>query len=209
MEELINADWSWQEALERYEEELADSGCHAPTTIRVRINLLNKVALFAKKRGVNTPGETTKKLLQEYFKSRSLANSTRVTQKRFLAHFYEFLEENYVVIDNYANLLPTPKIYKKERIILDTNEVRRMYEDASRGKNSAVMLRDLVILDLLLNPAIRISELVALRIQDVFFEDRQILVTRKGGDQQQQKNIRVRYEGLESAGLRKSLKNIC
>jgi site-specific recombinase XerD len=184
MNELINSDWTWEEALSNYKDEIDESGRHANSTIRMRFNLLNKVVEYAKKRGVERPSQSSKTLLQEYFKSRSLASSTKVTQKRFLAHFYEFLEENYVVIDNYANLLPTPKVYKKERIIPNKDEIQNIYNDVFTKKNPAILTRDLVIIDLLINPAIRISELVALRIQDVFFEEKQILVTRKGGHQQ-------------------------
>ena len=194
MDDLINRHWTWKEALEKYREELHDSGRHAESTIKMRINLLEKVASFALKRGVKTPSESSKTFLQEYFKSRTLANSTRVTQKRYLAHFYEFLEEHYVVIDNIANLLPTPKIYKKERIIPSNDEIRSVYSSVFEKKNPAIISRDLVILDLLLNPAIRVSELVALRVQDVFFEDRLILVTRKGGHQQM---LPVKDETLE------------
>lgn len=184
MDDLINRHWSWEESLERYQAELRDSGRHAESTIRVRVNLLKKVIAFAKKRGVQLPTMTSKILLQEYFKSRSLANSTRVTQKRYLAHFYDFLEEHYVVLENMASLLPTPKIHKKERIIPNRDELRDIYRSVFDKRNPAIISRDLVILDLLINPAIRVSELVSLRIQDVFFEDKQILVTRKGGHQQ-------------------------
>ena len=184
MNELINSDWSWETAMDKYEETLSDSGRHAQTTIRIRLNLLEKVAAFAKKHGADTPNLSSKKLLQEYFKSRKLTNSTKVTQKRYLTHFYEFLEENFVVIDNYANLLPTPKIYRKERIIPGKEELLKVYAEVFKKKNPAILTRDLVILDLLINPGIRVSELVALRIQDIFFEDKQILVTRKGGHQQ-------------------------
>lgn len=194
MNELTNKDWSWKDALDNYKEDLVSSGRHAHSTIRIRLNLLNKLAAFAKKKGVERPGDSSKKLLQEYFKTRKLANSTKVTQKRYLVHFYEFLEENYVIIDNYANLLPTPKVYKKERIIPTKGEIREIYSSILEKKNPAILTRDLAILDLLLNPAIRVSELVSLRIQDVFFEERQILVTRKGGHQQL---LPVKEETLE------------
>lgn len=195
MDELINSHWTWKEAIERYQDELTDSGRHAVSTIGMRLNLLEKVASFACKRGVEKPSGSSKTLLQEYFKSRTLVNSTKVTQKRYIAHFYEFLEANYVVIDNYANLLPTPKLYKKERIIPNTAEIRSIYNSVFENKNPAIIARDLVILDLLINPAIRVSELVALRIQDIFFTEKQILITRKGGHQQL---LPVKEETLEN-----------
>lgn len=194
MDELINSLWTWDEALEKYRDDLIDSGRHAASTVRMRLNLLEKVATFAGKRGVARPGEASKTLLQEYFKSRNLANSTRVTQKRYMAHFYEFLEANYVVIENIANLLPTPKTYTKERIIPGSDEIQSVYNSVFEKQNPAIIARDLVILDLLINPALRVSELVALRVQDVFFKDRRILITRKGGHQQL---LPVKAETLE------------
>jgi integrase/recombinase XerD len=148
------------------------------------LNLLDRIAVFAKSRGVDCPGVSSKALLQEYFKTRNITNNTKVTQKRFLVHFYDFLEGNYVVIDNCAKTLPTPKVKKKERIIPTKDEIKSIYNEVFKKRNQAVVLRDLVILDLLINPAIRVSELTALRIQDVFFKEKKILVTRKGGDQQ-------------------------
>lgn len=184
MNELVNNNWTWDEALESYQKNLLESGQHANSTIKMRLYLLSALASYAVKRGVEKPSQSSKTLLQEYFKSRNLSNSTKLTQKRYLTHFYEFLEENYVVIDNYAHLIPTPKTYKKERIIPNKEEIRLLYKSIFENKNPAILTRDLVIMDLLLNPAIRVSELVALRIKDVFFEEKQILVTRKGGHQQ-------------------------
>lgn len=184
MDELINTHWSWEESLQTYEENLRNTGRHAESTIRVRLNLLKKIADFGRKKGVVRPAMSSKTFLQEYFRSRKLSNSTRITQKRFVSHFFDFLEEEFVVIENPAALIPSPKAYKKERIIPNTQEIQKLYSDVLENKNPAILARDLVIIDLLINPALRVSELVALKIADVFFQEKQILVTRKGGNQQ-------------------------
>lgn len=184
MDELKNSDWTWEYALDEYREDLKTSGRHSPDTIRVRMNLISRISKFAIKRGVTYPGDSNKTLLQEYFKTRKISNNSKTTQIRFLVHFFDFLESNYVVIDNCAKLLPTPKVKNKERIIPSTNEIKEIYNAIFQKKNQAVLLRDLVIFDLLTNPAIRVSELTKLRVQDVFFEERQIRITRKGGNEQ-------------------------
>jgi len=195
MEELTNRDWSWEKAIEEYKDELLSSGRHADSAIKTRLSLLSRVAGFAKKRGVNRPNKSSKALLQEYFASRKVGNNTKIVQIRLLCHFYDYLEAQYVVIDNCARTLPVPRNNKKERIIPSEAEIRNMYRDVLNQKNDALMLRDLVILDLLINPALRISELVGLRIQDVFFAKSEILVTRKGGDQQL---LPIKKETLEN-----------
>lgn len=184
MDELNNSDWTWQHALEQYRDELEWSGQHSPSTIRVRCNLLNRIGDFAIKRGVHLPGESNKTLLQEYFKTKKLTRNSKITQIRFLVHFFDYLESNYVVVDNCARLLPTPKYKKKERIIPSKDEIRDVYSAILEHRNPAILLRDLIIFDLLTTPAIRVSELANLRVQDVFFDKQQIRITRKGGDEQ-------------------------
>ncbi len=183
MKELNNENWTWQEALYKYEDDLYASGRHASSTIKIRLNLLQKVVSFANKKGVNKPSDLNKTLIVEYFKSRKLANSTKLTQKRFISHFVDFLESNFVVLENVAELIPSPKVHSKERIIPTQSELEILYKNILAKKEPRIMLRDLAIVDLLINPGLRISELVKLKIKDVFFEEQKILVTRKGGSE--------------------------
>jgi site-specific recombinase XerD len=185
MQELINVHWTWREALTDYEETLRFSGRHADSTIRVRLNLLEKIADFGKAKGVEKPADINKVFLQEYFKSRKLAKSTRATQLRFISHFIDHLEENYVVIENCAHLIPTPKVPEKVKKIPNEHEISELYDSIFKHKKPAVLARDLVIVDLLLNPGLRVSELVGLKIRDVDLNEKLILITRKGGKEQE------------------------
>lgn len=184
MQELVNSDWTWDQAIELYEDELVFSERHAETSIRGRISLLNRVKAFASQNHVDRPELADKKFLINYFKSRKIVANTKETQIRYLTHFFDFLVDSFVVLENAATLIPVPKVKKKEVVIPMENEIQKVYQAILKKNDPLVVLRDLIIVDLLLNPGLRVSELARLVLKDIFLDANKILVVRKGGDQQ-------------------------
>lgn len=184
MEELINSDLSWIEACTGYVEWLKFSGTYTDATINSRKHLISNFTKYCEGKGVIKPAKINKVLIVEYFKAKKIRLSTRSIQQRLLSHFVNYLENNYVIIENPVELLEYPKIRRKERIIPTNDEIKKLYVLIEKNKCEEIKLRDKIMVDLLLSPALRITELVNIKVCDIHFSESAILITRKGGNQQ-------------------------
>lgn len=104
---------------------------------------------------------------------------------------FKYLYNKDLLAENVSEKVLSPKLHEKEIIRLENDEMQRFMdavEHGSHGEGHApayhkhVALRDTAIITLLLGTGIRISECVGLNIDDLDFENRKFLVTRKGGN---------------------------
>ena len=104
---------------------------------------------------------------------------------------YKFFFNRDMIVANTAAKVQTPKLHEKEIIRLENDEVSELLHTAETGegltdrqlsyqKNTSV--RDVALLSLFLGTGIRISELVGLNVEDIFFDNNSFIVTRKGGN---------------------------
>lgn len=104
---------------------------------------------------------------------------------------YKYFFNKDMIIANVAAKVSTPKLHDKEIIRLNNEEINDLLHTAETGdglsdrqrayqKNTSV--RDVALLTLFLGTGIRISELVGLNIDDIFFDNNSFVVTRKGGN---------------------------
>lgn len=104
---------------------------------------------------------------------------------------YKYYFNKDMIVSNTAAKVSTPKLHEKEIIRLDNKEIKGMLKSAETGdgltdhqlayqKNTAI--RDVALLTLFMGTGIRISELVGLNVDDLFFENNSFIVTRKGGN---------------------------
>lgn len=104
---------------------------------------------------------------------------------------YKYFFNKNRIIANVAAKVITPKIHDKEIIRLESDEVSEIIATAETGKGLTerqliyqknTQIRDTALLTLFLGTGIRISELVGLNVDDVFFDNNSFIVTRKGGN---------------------------
>ncbi|MDD3410831.1 MAG: tyrosine-type recombinase/integrase [Eubacteriales bacterium] len=109
-----------------------------------------------------------------------------------LRSYFDYLFRTSRIGGNIATLVPLPKLHDKPILRLETDEVERLLSEVSSGEkmterqrkyNEQTRVRDYAILMLFLGTGIRVSELVAVNLEDVDFTSNAFLVTRKGGDQ--------------------------
>ena len=185
MEELVNSDLSWADAYTGYIDWLVFSGIYTDATINSRKHLVMNFVNYCEAKGITKPAKINKVLIVEYFKSKKIKLSTRSIQQRLLSHFVNYLESNFVLIENPVELIEYPKIRRTERIIPTNEEIRKLYELIMKNESDEIKLRDKIMVDLLLSPALRIKELVNIKVGDIRFSEKTIIITRKGGNQQQ------------------------
>ena len=119
----------------------------------------------------------------EYGKARKLSA---------LRALFKFFYKREKLSRNAVALIDTPKIHTKNIIRLDIKEIEQILETAQNGEgltsrqksyHELTKVRDLAILTLFLGSGIRISELVGIDVQDIDIENREFVITRKGGNQ--------------------------
>lgn len=87
--------------------------------------------------------------------------------------FFTYLVAQGVVENDPAQNCPTPRVEKSKPYTLTTDEVNRLFAAAARGKTPK-LLRDQALLQLLYATGIRVSELVALDVEHVDLEARNL-----------------------------------
>ena len=147
---------------------------------------------------INTPirGITTEELrsyLVSYQKINNCGKTTVDNIRRNLSSFFSWLEE-----ENYILKSPMKRIHK----IKTKKTVKETISDEmiERMRDNCRCKRDLAIIDLLYSTGIRVGELVNINIEDVDFEEREIVVFGKGD-----KERRVYFDARTKVHLRNYL----
>lgn len=133
--------------------------------------------------------------LESYKKEGKIYHNSAAGKARKLASlrsFYKYMQNILVLKNNPTTLVPSPKIKKKNIILLEQNEVERVVSNVENGttltKEQLIMfekskLRDRAIILLLLHTGIRVSECVGLDLDDIDNIEHSIRIIRKGGDE--------------------------
>ena len=104
---------------------------------------------------------------------------------------YKYFFNHDMIIANTAAKVNTPKIHEKEIIRLENNEISELIKTVESGNGLTkkqysyqqnTKIRDVALITLFLGTGIRISELVGLNINDIFFDNNSFVITRKGGN---------------------------
>lgn len=171
--------WDWNSCLAKYEDKL-EGDRKMPTSIKSRLIVLRNLQKYAEKNKV-VPSNVSKVFARQFFITRKLKSSTWASQRSYLYSFFEFLQENNIVEQNPIDGVASVKINTQERIVLNDSELEKIYTVIhTQNKNS---IRDLIIFNLLMLPALRVKELAELKIGDLFLENQTIKVLRKGGNE--------------------------
>ena len=132
---------------------------------------------------VSEDGQKRKKRSSEAIKARRISS---------LRSFYKYYFKIGEITNNLADLMELPKMHDKEIVVMQRSEVARMLaavtdttgmNDGDIKRHNKIEKRDVAIITLLLGTGIRVSELVGIDLLDIDYFESSILVTRKGGDQ--------------------------
>ncbi len=98
---------------------------------------------------------------------------------RAVKAFYNFaIESNY--IEDFSRQLKLPKVHNKEQVILDDEEIRKLFSCLNSCKMD---LRNKCFVALMLDCGLRRGEIPRLNIGDVNFKNRTLLIRGKGSKQ--------------------------
>ncbi len=140
-------------------------------------SLLNFMETF----GITDPSQVSKKDLNSFFSSLSKTGLSSNSAARYYSSIKGFFR--YLFIQNYIKENPvekvsSPKLKKGLPLVLSVTEVDSIL---SRPDTSNVLgLRDKALLELLYACGVRVSELLGLKVSDLFFNEEIIRVFGKG-----------------------------
>lgn len=145
---------------------------------------LQKFTMFLENISVNDWNEVTHKSISLFLQELKNEGLTSTSAARYLSSIRGFFE--YLSVNNYIKKDPTEKvssakISRKLPTVLNYDEIE-MILDQTNTKDK-LGLRDRTILELLYSSGLRVSELIDLKISDLFLEDEVIRVTGKGSKQ--------------------------
>ncbi len=125
--------------------------------------------------------EVTADKLNSFISFRMKAGITKRSQARLISafkSFYGFLEESGQCKSNPAEKLAPPKILQYLPVVLSVQEVLSIIESVDRSTYEGE--RNKTIFEVLYSCGLRVSEVVNLKISDLFLEERFIRVMGKG-----------------------------
>ncbi len=117
------------------------------------------------------------------------SKARKISSLRSLYKFYFRIGE---INHNLSDLMDLPKIPDNNIVIMDKQQVSRILEAVSDTTNmyngeiirhSKIVKRDYAIMMLFFGTGVRVSELVGIDLEDIDFYNASLIITRKGGDQ--------------------------
>jgi len=159
----------------RYEKNLSDN-----TTESYQRDI-NKLVEFLKKNSITDLDQVDSKIISQFFniqRKEGLSSSTTARYMTSIKRFFQFLEDNNYIHKNPTITLSKVKISRKLPEVLSFYEVDKILQMPK--VDDVAGLRDKAILELLYSSGLRVSELINLKINDLFFDDEIVRVLGKG-----------------------------
>lgn len=132
--------------------------------------------------------EYLRKLYEDKYSNRSI--SRKVSS---LKSYFKYLESEGIIKDNFMRLISNPKIEKTLPNYLNYDDLEKLLNFPDRSNKYG--LRDALILEMLYSSGVRVSELANMRLSDIDFNERKILILGKGSKE------RYVYYGSKCADL--------
>lgn len=158
----------------------------SPQTIRAYASDLRQLADFLSPEDLPAPlpAEIDLLMLREWVASLYYQKKSNVSLRRKIAAlraFWHFLLQEGVVENNVARLLTLPKMPKMLPAVPSAENVNNLLDRVASGLVQREMLpRDIAVFELLYGCGLRVSELTGLRLADIHWSDRTLLIRGKG-----------------------------
>ncbi|NLT49837.1 MAG: site-specific tyrosine recombinase XerD [Ignavibacteria bacterium] len=144
-------------------------------------NDLNIFITFLTDYGITDFSEVDNKALLEFFNRKEQSEKETTTNARCISAlkgFFKFLENSSYIKKNPMDKIEPPRIIRKPPEVLAFSEIEKLLDQPDT--EDKLGLRDKAMLELFYSSGLRISELINIRVSDLFFEDEVIRVLGKG-----------------------------
>lgn len=150
-------------------------------TIASYKNDLTSLLNFLKDSGVDDPSQITSKLLNDFFillTKLGLSNRSSARYFSSLKGFFGYLSSSSYIEVNPMDKISSPKVSKGLPNVLNINEIEAILSQPDTSKKLG--LRDKALLETFYACGLRVSELINLKISDLFLNEEMIRVFGKG-----------------------------
>jgi len=159
-----------------------EKGLSKNTQLSYKNDLLKFINYLYQKNFVNFNSLKRNDIRDYLFKLKSdgLKSSSIARQIVSIKKFFEYLLNEGLISEDPSALINSPKIWKTIPETLSVNEVSLLLSYVSNIKKYRHAFRDKVIIELAYACGLRVSEIVNLQINSIYFEESYIQVTGKG-----------------------------
>ena len=147
-------------------------------------NDLDKFISFCAKKKIDDAENVKSDLIVAFFVEQLKYELTSSTTARYLSSlkgFFKFLFNSNYITSNPTEKVESTKIERKLPVVLSFAEVEEIFASPDTNTNNG--LRDRAMLELLYSSGLRVSELLNLKLNDLYFRDEIIRVLGKGDKQ--------------------------
>lgn len=171
----------WQRAIKGYRSYLQLERSLSENTVEAYIRDVTQLEHFSESVGLDSPVDLNTELLKEFVQQIADLGLSANTQSRMVSgvrSFYKYLLLEDRIQTDPSNLLETPKIGRKLPETLSQTEVEDLINAIDLSKPEGE--RNRTILETLYSSGLRVSELVELKISNIYFNDGFMRILGKG-----------------------------
>lgn len=142
---------------------------------------LEQFSLFCKAQNIKNLSNVDYQFIRKYLNvlyEKNYASKTICRHISSLRRLFDYLEKNKKINDNPMILVSNPKVEKRLPKYLNYSDLDLLLN--TPDKNTVLGLRDALILELLYSTGIRVSELSNIKLKDINFSEREIIILGKG-----------------------------
>ena len=175
---------NWRDSINNFKNYLNIERGLSTNSIKSYENDLNKFLNFLQiEKNKCKPDEVTTDLIKEFIYdiSKKLKSSSQSRIISGLRNFYDYLIFENIISNNPVDNIELPKIEKKLPNILSIEEIDRIINNINKEKPESE--RNIAIIETLYGCGLRVSELINLKVSNLFFSEDFIIVTGKGNKQ--------------------------
>lgn len=156
----------------------------SPNTIESYSRDVTALCAYLGNNGCQRIEEATGDNLCRYIATLAENNISKRSQARVISSiksFFDFLERENRILHTPCDVLDAPKIQKYLPVVLSVEEVEAIINSVDLSKPEGH--RNKAMLEMLYSCGLRVSELITLKISDLFFDEKFIRVKGKGSKQ--------------------------
>lgn len=171
----------WNNSYKEFENYLKLERNLSVNTISSYLSDLNKLINYLNTKDININPEKIKtKNIREflYYQSKNIKSSSLGRLISSLNIFFEYLLIEGLIEENPVEKIEHPKIGLKIPTTLTTSEIDKLIKKVSLNKNNG--LRNETIIEILYSCGLRVSELINLKVSDLFLRESIIKILGKG-----------------------------
>jgi len=158
--------------LERFRDYLALEAGNSGNTVESYLRDITRLAEYATSRGATTPEQLSAAQLREFIyflKDLGLAPTTIRRQISAIRTYFKFLVGEGMAARDPSERIESPKRWRTLPAVLTVPEIDKLL--AAPNTDEPLAIRDRALLEFAYATGVRVSELVALKLQDIMFED--------------------------------------